>query len=171
MRPVGAFHLPEQGEQHDGELGHRIGRVAGVDPDRVSQVADPDAALGKLVDQVQRVPHGAAQAVQGVHHDHVTGAGVVKQGREPGPVGGGAGLLVQIDPLCRDPGAGQCVDLPVEVLLGGRNPRGAQLHAEHRTASPARTRIPAPGCGTNLWDATRRYPAVRSGPAAGCFTS
>jgi len=59
LEGVGAFHLPEQGEQHDGELGHRIGRVAGVDPDRVSPVADPDAALGQLVDQVQRVPHGA----------------------------------------------------------------------------------------------------------------
>ncbi len=34
-RGLGAFHLPEQGEQHDGELRHRIGRVARVDPDRV----------------------------------------------------------------------------------------------------------------------------------------
>ncbi len=52
----------------------------------------------------------AAHPVQGVHHDHVTGAGAVKQGREPGPVGRGAGLLVQVDPLCRDPRGGQCVD-------------------------------------------------------------
>jgi len=44
LKGVSAFHLPEQGEQHHGELRHRIGRVAGVHPDRVSQVADPDAA-------------------------------------------------------------------------------------------------------------------------------
>ncbi len=47
------------------------------------------------MNQVQRVPHGAAQAVQGVHHDHITVAGVHRPaavqrhglvpGRIPGP--------------------------------------------------------------------------------------
>jgi len=35
LEGVGALYLPEQGEQHDGELRHRVGRVARVDPDRV----------------------------------------------------------------------------------------------------------------------------------------
>ncbi len=99
LEGVGAFHLPEQREQHDGELSQRIGWVARVDPDRAGQVADPDTALGELVDQVQGVTHRAAQPVQGVHHDHVPRPGVVEQDPQPGPVGGGAGLPVQIDPM------------------------------------------------------------------------
>ncbi len=55
---VGAFHLPEEGEQHRGELGHRIGRVARVDPDRVGQV-------GVLVRIVSPAPnHGDLVACQ-----------------------------------------------------------------------------------------------------------
>jgi len=42
---VGAFHLPEQCQQHDRELSHRIGGVRGVDLDRVGEVADPDSPL------------------------------------------------------------------------------------------------------------------------------
>ena len=44
---LGAFQLPEQREQHDGELGHRVGGVAGVDLDRVGEVTDPDAAFSE----------------------------------------------------------------------------------------------------------------------------
>jgi len=74
-------------------------------------------ALGELVDQVQGVPHSAAQPVQGVHHDHVTGPGVVEQNSQPVRVGRGAGLLVQIDPLGRDPGGAQCVELRARSCL------------------------------------------------------
>jgi len=113
--------------QH-GELGHRIGGVRGVDLDRVGEVAHPDAALGELVDEVKGVADGAAEPVQGVHHDHVAVAGVLQRRLQPGPVGRGTGLLVQVDPLRRDPGLMQRVDLPVQVLLGGRDPRVSQLH-------------------------------------------
>ncbi len=86
--------------------------------------------------------------------------GVVEQDSQPGPVGGGDGLLVQIDPLGVNTDGHKRVDLAVEVLLGGRDPRVAQLHAEHRTACPIRTRLPAPACGTNLWDGTRHSPTL-----------
>ena len=46
--------------------------------------------------------HGATEPVQGVHHDHVTGAGVLEHRAQPRPVGGCAGLRIQIDPLGRD---------------------------------------------------------------------
>jgi len=76
LQGVGAFVLTEQRQQHQRQLCHRIGWVGRVDPDRVSRVPQPDALLGQLVDQVQRVPHRAAQPVQGVHNDHVTGPGI-----------------------------------------------------------------------------------------------
>ena len=119
---VGPFHLPEQGEQDDREPGHRVGGVAGVDLDGVGKVPDSDAAFGELVDQVEGVAHGAPEPVQGVNHDDVTGARVAEGGLQPGPVGGGAGagLLVQVDPLWRDAGLCEGVELAVEVLLGGR---------------------------------------------------
>jgi hypothetical protein len=58
-----------------------------------------DAAFAQLVDQVEGVAHGAAKTVEGMHDEDVPGAGVVERGAQPGPVGGGAGLLVHIDPL------------------------------------------------------------------------
>lgn len=38
---------------------------------------------------------------------------------QPGPVGRRAGLLVDVDPLARDPDPGERVDLAIEVLLDG----------------------------------------------------
>jgi hypothetical protein len=125
---VGAFHLPEQRQQDDGELRHRILRIRGVDPDRVGEVAHPDPARGQVVDQVQRVAHGAPEPVEGVHHDHVLGAGVTEQRPQARPVGGRAGLLVHEDPLGRDPELGERVRLPVEVLFRGRHPRVPEIH-------------------------------------------
>ena len=102
--------------------------VRGVDADRVGQVAHPDPARGQVVDQVQGVAHGAAEPVQGVHHDHVPVAGVAEQGAQPGPVGGGSGLLVHEGPLGRDPHLAEGVQLPVEVLFRGRHPRIPEIH-------------------------------------------
>jgi len=73
---VGALHLTEQGEEGDGELGHRVVGVAGVDLDRVCEVADPDSALSEVVDHVERVADGPAEAIEGVDDDHVALAGV-----------------------------------------------------------------------------------------------
>ena len=87
LEHVDAFHLPEQREQHQRQLGHRVGRVAGVDLDRAGEVTDPDAAFGEVVDQVEGVSDGAAETVQGVHHDHVAVPGVLERSLQPGPVG------------------------------------------------------------------------------------
>ncbi len=128
LQGVGAFHLPEQRQQHDREPGHRVRRVRRIDPDRIGEVTHSHAALCELVDQVESVADGAAEPVQGVHHDHIAVAGVGQRRLQPGPVGRGTGLLVQVDPLRRDPGLMQGVDLPVQVLLGRRDPRVSQLH-------------------------------------------
>jgi len=130
FQAVGALHLPKQGQQHDRELGHRVRRVGRVDLDRVGQVTHPDAALGELVDRAKRVADGPAEPVQGVHHDHVTGAGEPQHRPQPRPVHRRTGLLVQVDPLRRDPGLLQRVDLPVQVLLRRRDPRVPQVHRQ-----------------------------------------
>jgi hypothetical protein len=77
---VRALHLTEQGEEDDGELGHRVVGVAGVDLDRVCEVPDPDAALSEVVDHVERIADGAAEAIEGVDDDHVALAGVADHG-------------------------------------------------------------------------------------------
>jgi len=93
-----------------------------------ARFAHPDSSLGELVDEVEGVADGAAEPVQGVHDDHVAVAGVGQRRLEPGAVGGGTGLLIQVDPLRRDSGLVQRVDLPVQVLLRGRDPRIPKIH-------------------------------------------
>ena len=51
--------------------------------------------LVQVVDQVQRVADGAAEPVESMHHDDIALAGVSQQYLQPGPLGGGPGLLVQ----------------------------------------------------------------------------
>jgi len=128
LKGVGALHLSKQRQQHDGEVGHRVAVVGGVDPDRVGEVAHPDAAPGQLMNEVEGVPDGPPQPVQGVHDDHVTVAGVRQRRVEPRPVSRRAGLLVQVDPLRGDPGLVQRIELPVQVLLRGRDPRVPKIH-------------------------------------------
>ena len=125
---VGPFHLREQGQQDDRELSHRVAGVRGVDLDRVREVADPDAAVGEVVDQVEGVAHRAPQAVQGVHDDDVALTGVLQHRPEARPVGGRAGLLVQKDLVPCDAGRHERLDLPVKVLLRRRDACVAQLH-------------------------------------------
>jgi len=148
---VGAFHLGEQRQQHHRQLPHRIGRVGRVDLDRIGQVAHPDAALGQLMDQVQRVTHGAAQPVQGVDHDYIASLGEPQHRPQPRPVHRRPGLLIQVDTLPGDPDCGQRVDLPLQVLLGRRLPRVPQLHTADGTRSQRRT-----GLATRRCEATSR---------------
>ena len=122
-------HLSEQGQQHNCELGHRVVRVGRVDSDRVRQVAYPDSAFGQFVDQVQGVAHGSPESVQGVHHDHVSVAGVLHDRAQSGAVDRGPGLLVHIDAIGVDVFSAQGVDLPIQVLFDRRHPRVPQLHA------------------------------------------
>jgi hypothetical protein len=110
---VGAFHLGEQCEQDGGQLGHWVGGAGRVDFDGV----------GEVVDQVQGVAHGPSEPVEGVDHDDVAVSGVLDHRLCAGGVGGGAGLLVEVDPLGWDSCRFERDDLPVQVLFGRRNPR------------------------------------------------
>jgi hypothetical protein len=114
--------------QHHSQLAHRVVRVRRVDTDRVREIAEADAALVQVVDQVQGVADGAAESVEGVHHDDIAAAGVAEQGLQSGAVGGGPGLLVHVDVRLLDSGLGEGVDLPIEVLLARRHPCVSQLH-------------------------------------------
>lgn len=154
LEGVGAFHLAEEGEEDDGELGHRVVGVAGVDLDGVGEVADSDAAFGELVDQVEGVADGAAESVQGVHDDDVPGAGVAERRLQPGPRGGRsrAGLLVEVSAISWDPGLGQGVELAIEVLLGGRDPCVPEIHEPDRTGSRACTVFVARVSEPDFWD-------------------
>jgi hypothetical protein len=109
-------HLGEQRQQYHRQLGHRATGVGGVDPDRVGQVAHPDSALGQLVDQVQRVAHGATEPVQGVHHDHIPAAGLVEPCAQSGAVGGRSDFLSTYI-RGRDALLAQRVQLTLKVLF------------------------------------------------------
>ncbi len=113
LHRVRPLHLIEQRQQHDRQLRHRIVGVAGVDLDRVGEVADTDLALGELVDQVQGVSDRSAKPVERVHDDHVALARVRDELTEPGPVGRRAGLLIDVDPIPRDCDLLESIDLPV----------------------------------------------------------
>ncbi|ALC07206.1 hypothetical protein CDES_14530 (plasmid) [Corynebacterium deserti GIMN1.010] len=83
-------------------MGHRIIRVRGIDLDGIGQGAHSDLTLLKVMDQVQRVPDGAAQPVEGVDDDDISRAGLLKGLLESGAVGGGSGFLVDVDVFGRD---------------------------------------------------------------------
>ena len=69
------------------------------------------------MDQIQGVPDGAAQSVQGVHHDHVPLAGLVQGFMESWAVCGEPGFFVHVDMFGEATFATECVDLPFEVLF------------------------------------------------------
>jgi hypothetical protein len=72
------------------------------------------------------------QPVQCVHDNDVPVAGVAEQLRQAWAVDGGAGLLVAVDPICRDARRSQCVELPVQALLRGRDPAVANFQSARR---------------------------------------
>jgi len=90
--------------------------AARVDPDRVGQAATPTprSASSWIRLSVSRTVRPSRSRVCTTI---TSGPGVLEQDPQPEAVGGGAGLLVQIDPLGRDPGSGQRVDLPVGSCL------------------------------------------------------
>lgn len=104
LHRVRAFHLREQRQQHYGELRHRILWAARVDLDRVSEIPHPDPPRREVVDHVQRVADGSAEAIEGVHDDDIALARVRENLSQARPVGRRAGLLVDVDPIARDPG-------------------------------------------------------------------
>ena len=117
---------PDLSRRYHGDIrpgGHRILRIGGVDLDRVSEVPDTNLALGQLVDQVQGVTDRPTEAVERVHDDHVALARERDDLSEPRPARCRAGLLVDLDPVARDPSLFERVDLPIEVLLDRRDAR------------------------------------------------
>jgi hypothetical protein len=72
------------------------------------------------VREVEDLAEVAAEPVQGVDHDRVAGPGVGQEAVQALAVGGRAGFLVDEDPLVRDALRGQCVELALQRLLGGR---------------------------------------------------
>jgi hypothetical protein len=152
LHRVGALHLAEQREEHDRKLRHRVVGVGGVDLDWVGEVANPDLAPGELVDEVQRVANGSPEAVEGVYDDDVAFPGVGDDVTQAGTVGGGAGLLVDANPVAGDP------DLLERGRSAGRGPaspsRRARSRDPHRdrTGGSGRTDETERDFGPNLWD-------------------
>lgn len=114
---IGAFehvdplHLGEQAEHRHADPAHGIvGR--GVDDERVVEGADPDAALGELVEEVERLPQVPYETIEFGHHQDVAAARVRQQLSEPGAIGVLAGLLVGPDLV--DAGLLWAVELGVE---------------------------------------------------------
>jgi hypothetical protein len=113
----GPFHLGEQREQQESDAAHAL--VGGVDGERIGQRANTDAALGQLVHEVQNLTEVTADPVQSMYNDRVAGTRVGQEPIEAVSVDGGSGSPVDEDPLVRDAGGGQGVELPIERLFGG----------------------------------------------------
>jgi hypothetical protein len=70
------------------------------------------------VHEVEHVPQVAAEPVEGVQDDRVSGSGVLEQSDQARPVCVGSGLLVGVDALGGHSGARQGVELALKALLG-----------------------------------------------------
>lgn len=88
----------------------------------------PDLTLLKIMDQVESVPDGAAQPVEGVNDDDITRAGLLEGLLKSGPISGGSGFLVDVDVFIRNTFFTERVDLAVEVLFRGGNPGVTNIH-------------------------------------------
>lgn len=121
--------MSEECEHDDGQLRHVVVGVGRVYSDRIGEVPHAHATFGQVVDEVQGVPDGAAQPIQGVHDDHVAIAGLVQGLVESGPVGGGSGFLIHVDSFGGDALAAQRVDLSVQILFRGRHAGVPNIHA------------------------------------------
>jgi hypothetical protein len=80
------------------------------------------------VNVIEDVADGSAKPVQGVEDQRAAFSQAIQDVDEAGSVCGGTGLLVAIDPPAVDAGLGQGIELAVEVLLGGRDPRVSVVH-------------------------------------------
>ncbi|SJM57948.1 hypothetical protein FM101_05140 [Arthrobacter rhombi] len=57
---------------------HGIFWIGGIYPNWISQIPEPDATFGEIMDEVQSVPNGSTQAIQRMHDNHVAFASLVK---------------------------------------------------------------------------------------------
>ena len=55
---VGAFHLGEQAEEHDGQVVHGVTGLGGVDGDGVGEGAQADAGLSRRITAGQEIKAG-----------------------------------------------------------------------------------------------------------------
>jgi hypothetical protein len=103
---------------------------AGVDGDLVGDGAQPDAAFGEVVGEVEAFAHVAAEPVEGENVDPVPGVrgDAAQQVGEAFAVHGGAGAFVGPDEFVGDAGRFEGVDLAGEVLCGGADPGVAVVH-------------------------------------------
>jgi hypothetical protein len=79
------------------------------------------------VHEVEDLTQVPAETIEGVRDDRVTTAGVGQQRSKAVAVDAGAGLLVGEDPLIRDPGGGESVELAFQALLGRGDPGVRQV--------------------------------------------
>ena len=114
-----SIHLSEQSEDHHRQLGDRIIRVGGINLDGIGQGKHSDLTLLEIMNEVERVAHGAPQPVEGVDDDDITRASLIECFLEFGAVGGGSGFLVGIDVFVGDTFLAQGIDLAVEALFRG----------------------------------------------------
>ena len=80
------------------------------------------------MNQVQGVADRPAKPVERLHDDHVTLARVRDDLTQARPVGRRAGLLIDVDPVSRDPGLLESIDLPIEILLDRRHAHVSKFH-------------------------------------------
>ncbi len=104
-----------------------------------------------------------------MHDDHVALARVRDDFPQPGPVGRRAGLLINVDPIARDPDLLERVDLPIEVLLHRRHPRIPKIHLIDRTGGPGRAGETARRFGTNFWDGRPPVTTEQADELGGAF--
>jgi len=109
--------VPGQGAEDPGE--HPPCRRGVADP--FPQRAEQDAGASELLDGADHRGQGPAEPVRGDDDADVSGADVVNQGRQSGPVVTGPGELVGEDPL--GTGLPQRVRLCLEGLVIGADPR------------------------------------------------
>lgn len=139
--------------------------------DRIGEVPHAHATFGQVVDEVQGVPDGAAQPIQGAHDDHVAIAGLVQGLVESGPVGGGSGFLIHVDSFGGDALAAQRVDLSVQILFRGRHAGVPNIHAPTVSNVCIRTADLRRSYWDYLWNGFRRRVGISRMSCTWCSSS
>lgn len=109
--------------------------------DGLGERAQRDPAALELVDDLDEVGHAAPEPVELGQHEHVAGGHLVEQGSEHRAVGTSAGCLLDMNVPLVDAGRAERVELGVETLSRGRNPRVSEVdgHTSDRSENPRRT--------------------------------
>jgi hypothetical protein len=95
--------------------------------DSIGDRTQPDPLLVEVGRQIDQPLHGAAEAVQLPHDQHVTRSRIGNRFGEARTIHFRAAGLVGIEPLAA--GLLQCLDLGRQILVGRRHPRITDQHA------------------------------------------